>query len=322
VKALARPDLQTWRERGLALRMSARAIRRARIRSVIALPLLAGVLAIYHFRATLFDPAWDQTVRLLTAAALLGLGWAFAHDIQRALAPTLFRKLDRGTAGTVDFLLRLGTMLVIGVAALRIAGVTPKTLALGGAVTAVIAGLAAQQTLANVMAGTVLFSAHPFRAGERVRLQGGPLAGTLEGVVSSLGLFYTTLSSIQGPILVPNSVVLASAVVPLREPAGVDVRARLRPGITPMDVEERLRETIKIPMRGAPRVTLEEVDGDEVVVRIEASPLHPADGPALAGAVLGAAAGLAHDASGESGRGGVPDPDPPVGREDDGQRLP
>jgi small conductance mechanosensitive channel len=106
--------------------------------------------------------------------------------------------------------------------------------------------------------------------------------------------------------MVPNSVVLASAVVPLREPTGVDLRARLRPGITPMDVEERLRETIKIPMRGAPRVTLEEVDGDEVVVRIEATPLSPADGPSLAGAVLATAAGLAREASGESAPSGDP----------------
>jgi small-conductance mechanosensitive channel len=306
MKAHVRSDLQAWRERGLALRISARAVRRARIRSIVALPLLVGVLAIYHFRATLFAPEWDQAVRLLSAAALLGLGWAFARDMQRALAPTLFHRLDRGTAGTVDFLLRLVTMLVIAVAALRIAGVTPKTLALGGAVTAVIAGLAAQQTLANLIAGTVLFSAHPFRVGERVRLQGGPLAGTLEGVVSSLGLFYTTFTSGAGPIMVPNAVVLAVAVVPLREPAGVDLRARLRPGITPMDVEERLRETIKIPMRGAPRVTLEEVDGDEVVVRIEATPVHPADGPRLAGAVLAAAADLAREASNESGSSGDP----------------
>ena len=306
MKAYVRSDLQAWRERGLALRISARAVRRARIRSIVALPLLVGVLSIYRFRATLFDPDWDQTVRLLTAAALLGLGWAFARDMQRALAPTLFRRLDRGTAGTVDFLLRLVTMLVIAVAALRIAGVTAKTLALGGAVTAVIAGLAAQQTLANLIAGTVLFSAHPFRVGERVRLQGGPLAGTLEGVVSSLGLFYTTFTSGAGPIMVPNSVVLAVAVVPLREPAGVDLRARLRPGITPMDVEERLRDTIKIPMRGAPRVTLEEVDGDEVVVRIEATPVHPADGPRLAGAVLAAATGLAREASDESDSSGDP----------------
>ena len=40
----------------------------------------------------------------------------------------------------------------------------------------------------------VLLSARPFRVGERVRLQGGGLAGQIEGVVSSLGLLYTTFA--------------------------------------------------------------------------------------------------------------------------------
>src|SRR4051812_23889198 len=277
--------------------MITRRVERARIRSAVLVTVLAAMLAIFAFRRELFAPGWDRPVRLLTAAVLLGLGWVFARDVQRSLEPALFRRLERGTAGTLDFLLRLATMIVIAIAALRIAGLTPRTLALGGAVTAVIAGLAAQQTLANLMAGTVLLTAHPFRVGERVRLQGGPLAGTLEGVVSSLGLFYTTFASGAGPIMVPNSVVLGVAVVPLREPAGVDVRARLRPGVTPTDVEQRLRDSIDIPLRGPPRVTLEEVDDDEVVVRIAAAPQDPADGPRLAGQVLAAAAGLARAAS-------------------------
>jgi hypothetical protein len=39
-------------------------------------------------------------------------------------------------------------------------------------------------------------------------------------------------------------------------------------------------------MRTKPRVALEEIDGDETVVRIGASPEHPADGPKLASEVL------------------------------------
>ena len=135
-------------------------------------------------------------------------------------------------------------------------GFNPRTLALGGAVTAVVVGLAAQQTFANVMAGTVLLSARPFRVGERVRLQGGGLAGSIEGVVSALGLLYTTFASRDGPIMVPNAVVLSVAVVPLTEPTDVELRARLRPNVTPEAVERMLRETITTPMRGGPRVTL------------------------------------------------------------------
>ena len=90
-----------------------------------------------------------------------------------------------------------------------------------------IFGLAAQQTLGNLIAGTVLLSARPFRVGDRVRFQAGALGGQIEGVVMSLGLLYTTLSQGEDEIMVPNSMVLGAAVVPLREPAAVDLRARL-----------------------------------------------------------------------------------------------
>jgi hypothetical protein len=88
--------------------------------------------------------------------------------------------------------------------------------------------------------------------------------------------------------MVPNSAVLNVAVLPLREPDGVDLRARLRPGTTPVDVQVLLEETITTPIREAPRITVEEIDGDEVVVRIEATPERATDGPQLASEVLAA----------------------------------
>jgi small-conductance mechanosensitive channel len=278
------------RELRLARQLSRRAVRRARIQSLVVLPLLAGVLTLYAYRGQLFGRDWDTAVRGFTAVALLSLGWELARNAGRALAPPLYRRLQPGTAGTVDFVIRLLTMLLAIVLALRVAGISPRTLAVGGAVTAVVVGLAAQQTLGHLIAGTVLMSARPFRVGERVRLQGGGLAGTVEGVVSSLGLLYTTLSGDDGPIMVPNALVLGAAAVPLREPAAVELRARLRPGITPADVEELVKSSVETPLRGPPRVTLEELDGDEVVVRIAATPHEPADGRRLAGELLAAIA--------------------------------
>jgi small-conductance mechanosensitive channel len=277
-----------WRDTALARGLTHRAVRRARIEALVLLPLLAILLLIYRNREVLLGPEWDTAVRIVTAIVLLALGWHFARDIGRALGPWLFQRLEPGTAGTVGFLIRLVTMTIAIVAALRIAGLNPRTLALGGAVTAVIVGLAAQQTFANVMAGGVLLTARPFRVGERVRLQGGGLAGTVEGLVSTLGLLYTTLAGREGPILVPNAVVLSVSIVPLTEPTDVELRARLRPNATPEDVERVLRERIAIPMRDAPRVTLEELDGDALVVRIAATPEHPSDGPRLASELLAA----------------------------------
>jgi small-conductance mechanosensitive channel len=232
-------------------------------------------------------------VRIATAVVLVILGWTFARDVGAAVGPDLFRRMAPGTAGTIGFLLRLATILAVTVLALRIAGLTPRTLALGGAFTAVVFGLAAQQTLGNLIAGLVLLSAQPFRVGEMVRLQAGGLAGQTEGVVSSLGLLYTTLARGEDRIMVPNSVVLGAAVVPLREPQAVDLRARLRRGVRPSEVHARLAEAIDVPLRGAPNIGLEELDGEVVVMRIRASPEHPADGARLADEILDAVGAIA-----------------------------
>jgi small-conductance mechanosensitive channel len=278
----------SWREVGLARQLSARAVKRARLQLVILVPLgIATYLAFKH-RKALFGV--DTPARVIAAAVLLAIGWQVARDIGRSVGPTLFRRMDPGTAGTVGFLLRLLTIIFVFVIALRVVGLDPRTLAVGGAFTAVVVGLAAQQTLGNLIAGTVLLSARPFRVGDRVRLQGGPLAGQIEGVVSSLGLLYTTFASGEDSIMVPNSAVLAVAVVPLREPQGVDLRARLPADVAPSQVQELLEERVQTPMRDRPRILLEELDGDEVVVRIQATPERASDGPKLATEVLAAIA--------------------------------
>ena len=290
MKKLFDTQSHSWREAGLARQLSVRAVKRARIQAIVMVPVLIGILVVYDYRDDVFGHEYETPVQIATTVVLIVLGWQIARDIGRALGPTLFRRLDPGTAGTVGFLIRLGFLGVAFLVALRVAGLDPRTLVVGGAFTAVIIGLAAQQTLGNLFAGMVLLSARPFRVGERVRLQGGGLAGQLEGVVSSLGLLYTTFAHGDDQIKVPNSVVLNVAIVPLREPDGVDLRARLSAGVTPLEVQQLLEETVTTPVRDRPQIHLEEVDGDEVVVRITATPEHPADGPKLASEVLEAIA--------------------------------
>jgi small conductance mechanosensitive channel len=213
---------QAWSEAGLLHEVSPGAVRRARWEALFLVPLFVGVVVLYEHRRSLLgldkhgrgELSWLETpIDLVTVVILLILGWTIARAIGRAFGPALFRRLEPAMAGTVGFLIRLATIAVALVVALSIAGVEPRTLALGGAFTAVIVGLAAQQTLGNVIAGTVLLSARPFRVGDRVRLQGGPLAGQIEGTVSSLGLLYTNLLTDEGLVMVPNSVVLNVAVL-------------------------------------------------------------------------------------------------------------
>jgi small conductance mechanosensitive channel len=267
--------------------------RGARRRALLIAPLIAGVVYAYAHRKSFFG--LDLPIRVAAVIALVILGWAFAQSLGRWAGPALFKRLDPGTAGIVDFLVRLATLALAVLFALRVAGLHPRTLAVGGAITAVIFGLAAQQTLGNLVAGLVLLSARPFRVGEHVRFQSGPLAGETEGSVSSLGLLYTTLADGEDRIMVPNNVVLAAAVVPVREPSGLDVRVRLDAEAKPSEVQRLLEDAVEVPVRARPHITLEEFDGDEVVVRVSARPVDDSDGPRLADEALGALSQVARD---------------------------
>ena len=278
---------QAWRDVGLERELSPRRVNRARRDVVIFLAAIAGVIVLNDHRRDLF-PGLTREVRIIAVIALMALGWGFARAIGRSVAPAIFKRVDPATAGTVGFLIRLATITIALIVALRLAGLDARTLAIGGAVTAVVLGLAAQQTVGNLFAGTVLLSARPFRVGDRVRLQGGAVAGEVEGIVSSLGLLYTTLASGDDRIMIPNSVVLNMAVTPLREPDSVELRARLPADVRPTDVQAMLEDGVTVLTRSRPDIELEELDGSEVVVRISATPERPSEGAQLADEILAA----------------------------------
>ncbi|HEV7845958.1 MAG TPA: mechanosensitive ion channel family protein [Thermoleophilaceae bacterium] len=265
---------------------ASRQARRARTQVLLLVPVIVALAVAYTHRRALFGV--DVPVRVACVVAAVILGWSFAMNLGRALGPTLLRRLDPGTAGTVGFLIRLVGLIASVTIAARLAGLRPETLAVGGAITAVILGLAAQQTIGNLIAGTVLMSARPFRVGDRVRMHAGGVAGQVEGTVTSLGLLYVTLANGEDRVLVPNNVVLAGAVVPLREPSGVDLRARLPSTVRPSEVEQRLEDMVSIPTRADPKIDLEEFIDGELIVRIRATPMRREDGPALADQVVAA----------------------------------
>ncbi|HEY8502650.1 MAG TPA: mechanosensitive ion channel family protein [Solirubrobacterales bacterium] len=274
-----------WQSLGLGDELAPKFSKRQFGGLLVALLVLAGTLFVYYRRREI-APGHGEWIRIGTVVILVIVGSAATHWLARGLSPRLYRRMDPATAGTVGFVVRLLATAAVVILALRIAGVKPSTLAVGGAFTAVLLGLAAQQALGGIFAGIVLQSTRPFRVGERVRLVGGALAGSLEGTVSSLGLFYTTLSQGADRLMVPNNVLLSLVIVPLREPDKVDVRARFPVHVSPRQVEERLLQSITVPTRYKPSVSLEEVDADGVVLRVDATPLRPEDGSQLAEEVL------------------------------------
>jgi small-conductance mechanosensitive channel len=281
---------EAWEKVGLSVDVSDRVVRRARRESALIALLIVGVLVAYDHRADLLGKSTLNTLQtplqIGAVIVLVALGWALARGVGKSAGPTFMRRMDPATAGTIGFLIRLLTIAITLLVALRIAGIHAQTLAVGGAFTAVVLGLAAQQTLGNVIAGMVLLSARPFRVGERVRLQAGAAGGSVEGIVSSLGLLYTTLARGADRIMIPNSVVLGAVVVPLREPDSVDVKVRLSSGVRPSQVQAILDEEVSTPTRSPASVLLEEVDGDDLVVRVQATPELAGDGARLADEII------------------------------------
>jgi small-conductance mechanosensitive channel len=229
----------------------------------------------------------ETPITIASVILVLALGWLISRDLAK-VAPAIFRRMDPSTAGTVEFTIRFVSVAATVLAAFAVGGISLQALAVGGGFAAVVFGLAAQQTLGNLFAGMVLLSARPFRLGERVRLQAGVLAGSIEGVVSSLGLLYTTLTRGDERIMIPNTSVLTATVMPLREPNPVDVKVTLGSGVSLTHVQAILDANISVDTRSPASVLLEEIDGTSVVVRVRAIPERSSDGARLADEVIAA----------------------------------
>ncbi len=310
-----------WHKAGLGEQIKPAEMRTAWLRLILFSMLIAAVLVAFGNRRDLF-PGFLSEARIITAILLFILGWGLASALGRSLTPWILRRMEPGTAGTATFVIKLVTIVAVGAVALNIAGVKTSTLAVGGAFTAVVLGLAAQQTLGNIFAGVVLQSTRPFRVGERVRLVGGPLAGSLEGTVSSLGLFHTSILDGKDRIMVPNNVLLNLAIIPLREPRGIDIKARFDSHVSPRQVQEMLKQAITVPTLREPSIWLDEVDRDEVVLQISATPVDPDDGATLAEQILSVTRGTFEfelpDSDEQTGDGDGrvrqdPDPEVPTG---------
>jgi len=118
-------------------------------------------------------------------------------------------------AGVLRWLVTIVGYIIVVITALGLFQVPIQHLIVGGALTGVILGIAAQQSLGNVFAGVVLLLARPFSVGDAIRIKSGNLGGVTDGTVSAMGMTYVTLITDEGPVNFPNSGMLAAAVGPM-----------------------------------------------------------------------------------------------------------
>ena len=198
---------------------------RRRRRRLILRALVATLLALFGSVVASFGDIHDPERRLaviapaIAGAGLLLLGGAVAvRALASAVREGAADRVGDARGATLAKVAASAGYTVVALWTLSALGVGIQALLLGGALTGVILGIAAQQTLGNVFAGIVLLVVRPFSVGEKAVIKSS--LGRWEGVVTNIGFFYVTIQTASGRIDVPNAVTLASAVGPgIDEPA-------------------------------------------------------------------------------------------------------
>ncbi len=166
------------------------------------------------FLSNIFNPA---TLPGGLVYALLFLGLALIGvRLVRAFARRGAQHFQDVAA--LNFVAQLAQVGVFLVALILYAQLVPVLRAVGTAllagvsVASVLVGLAAQSTLANLIAGLALLLYHPFKAADRVQLT--TPKGVETGTIVALTLGYTLLHNAAGEqIVVPNSVMISQVII-------------------------------------------------------------------------------------------------------------
>jgi small-conductance mechanosensitive channel len=212
-------DLEERQQLELAKQRVAKVKARTRPwRAIIAL-VLAVVAAGVSYAAgrhlhDLFEPG--QMGKSVVAVSAAGAFLLFAIVGVLGLAGQWRQALQPVTGSAHAAVVRYTIVLIGTIAALAITLTLIKIpvgqLIVGGALTTILIGIAAQQSLSNVFAGIVLLLSRPFSVGDAILLRSGALGGQLEGMVTEIGITYVRVETDTGVMSLPNSQVLAAAV--------------------------------------------------------------------------------------------------------------
>ncbi len=179
----------------------------------------------------------EKLVALIGAFAFLGFSIVAIQSVAGTLAAVVSLRAGKSGGTALRIVTSFVGYMIVIIVTLGVLAVPVQHLLLGGALTGVIVGIAAQQALGNVFAGLVLLSVRPFTIDERVRVRSGSLNGPFDGTVRSMTLTYVTIETDEGPVNVPNSAMLAAAVGPSPEEDTTDL-AVARAGAPPLEAPE------------------------------------------------------------------------------------
>lgn len=151
---------------------------------------------------------------LITIGACLVFGLIAVRSAANEAGRLVESRGGRSAANVLRWAITLLGYLIVVVEVLALFKFPVDRLLVSGAITGVIVGIAAQQSLGNAFAGLVLLFSRPFVVGDYITLRSGALGGQYDGEVTAITIMYTKIATEDGPISLPNSGVLAAAAGP------------------------------------------------------------------------------------------------------------
>jgi len=168
---------------------------------------------------------WVTLVVLALMAVFVLAGLMATRSLGRELARVVSVRGNVEAGNAIRLLCFIAGYAIVGFGVLTLLHVNLGNLLVGGAITGVVVGIAAQQTLGNFFAGLVLLFARPYVPGHRVKISSGAMGGPFEGVITGSGLMYTTIDTPDGLVSMPNAGLLAAAIGPAPEPTAREATA-------------------------------------------------------------------------------------------------
>ena len=190
-------------------------------KSIIALILAIAAAVISHQARqdshTLYVASHltNQIVAYCTAALFAVFGSMATYGLAGQSRQVLEPRAGMAHAAVVGYAILIVGAFATLVITLDLFAVPVGELIVGGALTSVFVGIAAQQALGNIFAGLVLQFARPFQVGDAIRLRAGALGGTLDGTVTDIGITYVRVNVSGSVTLVPNAQVLNAVIGPI-----------------------------------------------------------------------------------------------------------
>ena len=210
----------------------------------------------------LFPKMMDFILQVALAFVFIIIGMKLIKWVRKILTKSLERNnADTGLIQFLDSLVKYGLYILLGLTILQRFGVQTTSIVAAIGSVGVAIGLALQGSLSNFAGGVIILLLKPFKVGDYI------IQGSLEGSVSEIQLFYTTLTTGDNrKIIIPNGQLADNSLINVTtaDKRRIDVKV----GIS-YKADMKLAKEILLKIAFADEDVIKEEEGKEPAAFVE-----------------------------------------------------